>query len=123
MLVCRKPDHQTGLRGAVLLAEGTYELSSPLRIRTSGVVLRGSGREKTILHKIGYDRGALLYIEGTHDILVKDTFNVSDAKAGEISITVQGAFAALEQSAPHGYLSSFYPGMDRVFGLLLVWWR
>ena len=95
----QKPDHQTGLRGAVLLAEGTYELSSPLRIRTSGVVLRGSGREKTILHKIGYDRGALLYIEGTHDILVKDTFNVSDAKAGEISITVQGAFAALEQGA------------------------
>ena len=95
----QKPDHQTGLRGAVLLAEGTYELSSPLLIRTSGVVLRGSGREKTILHKIGYDRGALLYIEGTHDILVKDTFNVSDAKAGEISITVQGAFAALEQGA------------------------
>ena len=53
----QKPDRQTGLRGAVLLAEGTYEVNEPLRIRTSGVVLRGSGREKTILRKTGYDRG------------------------------------------------------------------
>lgn len=93
----QKPDKQTGLRGAVLLAEGTYELSEPLRIRTSGVVLRGSGRGKTILRKTGYDRGALLYIEGTHDILVKDTFTVSDAKAGVLSIDVQGGKTALKQ--------------------------
>ena len=95
----QKPDKQSGLRGAVLLAEGTYELSEPLRIRTSGVVLRGSGREKTILRKTGYDRGALLYIEGTHDIIVKDTFTVSDAKVGAISVTLQGGFAALKQGA------------------------
>ena len=95
----QKPDKQSGLRGAVLLAGGTYELSEPLRIRTSGVVLRGSGREKTILRKTGYDRGALLYIEGTHDILAKDTFTVSDAKAGALSINVQGGFSALKQGA------------------------
>nr|MCR5364748.1 glycoside hydrolase family 55 protein [Prevotella sp.] len=95
-LSMQKPDRQTGLRGAILLAEGTYELSEPLRIRTSGVVLRGSGRDKTILRKKGYDRGALLYIEGTHDIITKDTFTVSDAQAGAISVTVQGAFAALK---------------------------
>ena len=34
----QKPDKQTGLRGAVLLGEGTFTLSEPLRIRTSGVV-------------------------------------------------------------------------------------
>lgn len=96
-LSMQKADKQTGLRGAILLAEGTYELSEPLRIRTSGIILRGSGRDKTILRKKGYDRGALLYIEGTHDILVKDTFTVSDTKAGSISVTVQGAFAALKQ--------------------------
>ena len=84
----QKPDKQTGLRGAVLLAEGTYELSQPLRIRTSGVVLRGNGREKTILRKTGYDRGALIYIEGTHDIIVKDSFDVADVKAGNMSITL-----------------------------------
>ena len=58
----QKPDKQTGLRGAVLLSEGTYTLSEPLRIHTSGVVLRGSGRDKTVLRKTGYDRGALIYI-------------------------------------------------------------
>ena len=40
----QKPDKQTGFRGAVLLSEGTFNLSEPIRIRTSGVVLRGAGR-------------------------------------------------------------------------------
>ena len=92
----QKPDKQTGLRGAVLLAEGTFTISEPLRIRTSGVILRGSGRDKTILRKTGYDRGALLYIEGTHDVLAKDTFAVSDVKAGSLAISVQGGSPALK---------------------------
>ena len=60
----QKPDKQTGLRGAILLGEGTFTLSEPLRIHGSGVVLRGSGRDKTILRKTGYDRGALIYHQG-----------------------------------------------------------
>ena len=95
----QKPDKQTGFRGAVLLAEGVYELSEPLRIRTSGVVLRGSGREKTILRKKGYDRGALIYVEGTHDIVVKDTLAVADVNAGSLSIRVQGSSSVLKQDA------------------------
>ena len=83
----QKPDKQTGLRGAVLLSEGTFSLSEPLRIRTSGVVLRGSGRDKTILVKKGYDRGALIYIEGTHDVVTKETFDVSDTKAGSLTVS------------------------------------
>ena len=84
----QKPDKQTGLRGAVLLGEGTFSISEPLRIRTSGVVLRGSGREKTILRKTGFDRGAAIYIEGTHEVFVKDTFVVNDTKAGSFTINV-----------------------------------
>ena len=84
----QKPDKQTGLRGAVLLAEGTFTLSEPLRIRTSGVVLRGTGRDKTILRKTGYDRGALIYIEGTRDIVAMDTIEVADVKAGSQSISL-----------------------------------
>ena len=87
----QKADPQTGLRGAVLLAEGVYELSEPLRIRTSGVVLRGSGRDKTVLRKTGYDRGALVYIEGTHDVAELASFDVADVKAGSITCTVMGA--------------------------------
>ena len=74
----QKPDKQTGFRGAVLLGEGTFTISEPLRIRTNGVVLRGSGRGKTILRKTGYDRGAAIYIEGTRDIIIKDTLSISD---------------------------------------------
>ena len=84
----QKPDKQTGLRGAILLGEGTFIISEPIRIRTSGVILRGCGRDKTILRKTGYDRGALIYIEGTHDIVTKDTFEVSDVKAGAITLPV-----------------------------------
>ena len=93
----QKPDKQTGFRGAVLLAEGTFTISEPLRIRTSGVVLRGSGRGKTILHKVGYDRGAAIYIEGTHDVVVKETLDVADVKAGALALTVQSGSAALQQ--------------------------
>ena len=38
-----KVNKQTGLRGAILLRPGTYQLQEPLRISTSGIVLRGSG--------------------------------------------------------------------------------
>ena len=84
-----KADKQTGLRGAILLGEGTFVLSEPLRIRTSGVVLRGSGREKTILIKQGYDRGAAIYIEGTHEMTIKDTLNViDDVKPGSLTLRI-----------------------------------
>ena len=56
-----------GLRGAVLLEAGTYRLSQPLWIRTSGIVLRGCSKEGTILVKEGFDRGAVIYIEGRDD--------------------------------------------------------
>jgi len=84
----QKPDKQTGLRGAVLLDEGIFTLSDPLYIRTSGVVLRGCGRDKTVLRKTGYDRGALLYIEGTHGMFAKDTLTVSDTQAGATTIEI-----------------------------------
>ena len=91
----QKPDRHTGLRGAVLLAEGTYDISEPLRIRTSGVVLRGCGRDKTVLRKTGYDRGALLYIEGERRMVAKDTLDVADVKPGSLSITVSSPLPAV----------------------------
>ena len=101
----QKPDKQTGLRGAVLLGEGTFVLSEPLRIRTSGVVLRGSGREKTILRKTGYDRGALIYIEGTRDVVWKDTLDVADAKAGSLQIQI----TSTRRLSPHTRIALWRP--------------
>ena len=48
---------KNGFRGAVLLDKGTFELNESLRISVSGVVLRGSDREQTVLLKKGVDRG------------------------------------------------------------------
>ena len=56
-----KPD-KTGFRGAVVLAEGTYRICQPLRIEASGVVLRGMGRDKTVIVKEGTNRGAAIYL-------------------------------------------------------------
>ncbi len=95
-LSSQKPDKKTGFRGAILLGEGVFTLNEPLRIHTSGIVLRGSGREKTILRKVGYDRGALLYIEGTHQITTKDTIDIKDTKAGDLSINVKNTTATLK---------------------------
>lgn len=69
-----KPDRKTGLRGAILLDAGDYILDRPLRIAKSGVVLRGQGRNNTFLHKKGFDRGAVVYIEGVDNRIGTDTF-------------------------------------------------
>ena len=93
----QKPDKQTGFRGAVLLDEGTFTISEPLRIHTKGVVLRGSGRDKTILRKTGYDRGAAIYIEGLHNIVIKDTLDIKgDVRPGSTVCTVQSGSATLK---------------------------
>lgn len=87
-----KPD-KNGHRGAVLLGEGTYNISKPLRINTSGVVIRGAGRGKTIIIKHGYDRGALLYIEGGMRMTGGDTIAVAGQKtmAGATMLTLKDA--------------------------------
>ena len=92
----QKPDKQSGFRGAVLLGEGTFIIGEPLRIRTSGVVLRGAGRDKTILRKTGYDRGAAVYIEGTREVVVKETFDVSDIQAGALKLSLTTSHSSLQ---------------------------
>ena len=54
-----KPDRKTGLRGAVLLGRGCYELSEPLRIQASGVVIRGTQKGETVLLEKGGERDAV----------------------------------------------------------------
>ncbi len=63
-LLASHPANAAGLRGAVLLAEGTYYLDRPLRIHTSGIVLRGQDKERTVVVKRGVEREAIIYLEG-----------------------------------------------------------
>lgn len=69
------PD-KDGFRGAVLLDKGVFQLEESLRIPVSGVVLRGTDREQTVLQKNGVDRGALLYMEGLDNQMITDTLEV-----------------------------------------------
>lgn len=84
-----KPD-KNGRRGAVLLGAGTFNIDKPLRICASGVVLRGSGQDKTTIIKRGIDRGALLYIEGDMSISGGDTIAIDGTKtpAGTTTLTL-----------------------------------
>lgn len=81
---------KSGHRGTVLIGEGTFILDRPLRITASGVVLRGMGKGKTRLVKRGFDRGALVYIEGQNSLTKGDTLKIADPKlaAGSSTITL-----------------------------------
>lgn len=87
-----KPD-KNGRRGAVLLGAGTFNIDKPLRICASGVVLRGSGQDKTTIVKRGIDRGALLYIEGDMNMDGGDTIAIDGTKtpAGATTLTIASA--------------------------------
>ena len=87
----QKMDKKTGLRGAVLLAPGTYHLSKALRISASGVVLRGSDRQKTVLLKEGVDRGAVVYVEGQDNRQITDTLAITGSVAlGNKQLSLSG---------------------------------
>ena len=75
--VAKKKVDANGHRGAILLGEGVFHLSKPLRITTSGIVLRGMGRAKTTLVKQGVDRGAVIYVEAKEKVIGQN--QVSDS--------------------------------------------
>lgn len=58
-----------GLRGAVLLARGRYEIGGHLSVVASGVVLRGEGEgeDGTVLVATGTDRRTLIQVAGRAD--------------------------------------------------------
>ena len=67
--VSRLSVREGGFRGAVLIPPGKYPVRGSLVIRTSGVVLRGSGfgESGTTLVATGTDRRTLIRIEGKAD--------------------------------------------------------
>lgn len=87
-----KPDAH-GYKGAVLLDKGVFELSEPLRIQASGVVLRGVSKAETLLEKKGVDRCALLYIEGKNDYQQKTSTDIISDYVPVNALTMQVASA------------------------------
>ncbi|MBR5062512.1 MAG: pectate lyase [Prevotella sp.] len=91
--VAKRKAQANGIRGAILLGEGVFQIDQPLRITTSGIVIRGMGREKTTLIKHGVERGALLYVEGERakEATFSDTLYIYNDKliAGSTTFSVQ----------------------------------
>ncbi|WP_324726066.1 DUF6298 domain-containing protein [Actomonas aquatica] len=62
-----QPADAAGLRGAVRLTAGRYDIGGQLKLRASGIVLRGAGNgpDGTVLVATGTERRALIEIVGT----------------------------------------------------------
>jgi hypothetical protein len=72
---------KSGFRGAVLLDKGTFRISGTLYIKTSGVVLRGSGNTEngTIILGTGLKRESVIRVLGLDDKKLGDTFEFNSA--------------------------------------------
>lgn len=103
--VSRMPQNAEGIRGAVLLKRGRFEVGTTLVINASGVVLRGEGQgeDGTILHATGTTRRDVLVARGAAgrmllpaqtpiaDLFVPSgarSFHVEDASAFRVGDTV-----------------------------------
>lgn len=75
--VSKLPVDKNGLRGAVLLQKGTYNVLGSLHLQTSGVVLRGSGAG-TIISGDGTSRETLIRIHGKNDNKIASPVNITD---------------------------------------------
>ncbi|WP_442795454.1 DUF6298 domain-containing protein [Pelobium manganitolerans] len=77
--VAKQPLDKNGFRGAVLLQEGNFEVWSQLKMRVSGVVLRGSGTQKTTITGAGLDRETLIRVYGVDDAKTSVKTAITDA--------------------------------------------
>lgn len=79
------------LRGAVLLEPGRFRVRGQLRMRASGVVLRGRGRELTTVVATGQSRRTLVEVGGDEPPTTGATVRVTDEKvpAGALTLTLE----------------------------------
>ncbi|QXU44073.1 pectate lyase [Pedobacter sp. D749] len=79
--VSKLPLGKDGLRGAILLEKGTYEVAGTLRLSASGVVLRGSGMDEndTKIFATGLDRIGVIRILGKKNKIEKQAIAITDA--------------------------------------------
>jgi hypothetical protein len=89
--VATLPADDKGVRGAVLLRKGTYEVGSQIVLNASGVVLRGEGMGQTTILATGYDRRMLIRVLGTGDIKTEAVMGITDSyvPVGAMSFSVK----------------------------------
>ncbi len=97
------PLHANGFRGAVLLEKGEYQIAGTLTIRSSGVVLRGSGSTDggTILTATGEDRETLIRVTGINNRRMDKAVQLADryfpVNANKLTFTTKHPFKVGDQ--------------------------
>ncbi|WP_225871049.1 DUF6298 domain-containing protein [Pedobacter frigiditerrae] len=78
--VSNLPMGKDGIRGCVLLEKGIYKVSGTLKIKASGVILRGSGMgaNGTLIQALGLDRIGVIRILGKADKIVESAIAITD---------------------------------------------
>ena len=89
--VASMPADARGLRGALLLDGGKFRVEGRLRLRASGVVLRGRGSELTTVVAAGQGRRTLIEVGADEAPAVGAAVKVLDEKvaAGALTLTVE----------------------------------
>ncbi|PWS28804.1 pectate lyase [Pedobacter yonginense] len=101
--VSKLPIGRDGLRGAVLLEKGIYEVAGVLKISTSGVVLRGSGfgENGTKIFATGLDRIGVIRILGKNNRLEEKPISISNTyvpvNSNKISLKNSAGFKVGDQ--------------------------
>ncbi|HEX2101718.1 MAG TPA: hypothetical protein VHF69_13680, partial [Candidatus Synoicihabitans sp.] len=87
--VAAMPPDADGLRGAVYLAPGRFEVAGQLRLTASGVVLRGagSGEDGTVVVATGQGRRTLIEIAGAGDRRRREPTHVVSADYVPVGVT------------------------------------
>lgn len=101
--VATLPLGKDGLRGAVLLEKGKYEVGGSLTINAAGVILRGSGmgEQGTVVYATGLDRLGVLRILGKDDQVKEEPIAVTEqyvpVNAMKITVANAGVFKKGDQ--------------------------
>ncbi|WP_316829900.1 DUF6298 domain-containing protein [Pedobacter aquatilis] len=96
--IAKLPVGKDGLRGAVLLEKGTYEVSGTLKLSASGIVLRGSGTgdNGTKIFATGLDRIGVIRILGKKNRIEEAPIAITDSyvpvNANQISVANASGF-------------------------------
>jgi hypothetical protein len=84
-----------GIRGAVLLEKGLFQINGTICIRTSGIVLRGCGTDDngTVLLGRGIERNTLISVAGKNDLQIGYTCHITDNYVPVNAMAVKTDFA------------------------------
>ena len=127
-----KPD-AAGIRGAVLLAAGRYEIAGQIKISTSGVVLRGagSGEGGTVLIATGTGRRALIEVGGKDQrlalgeaVVIADDIvpvGATRVRVASAKLFQAGMAVVVERPSPAEWIK--FMGMDTAPGRQNYQWR